>query len=78
MLKEVKLKKFLKQNEKEINELMQKQVELFNKIGELHNDTSLQLAFTGVIIYAFLKSSNIEKKEKIRLLKNVEKQVKKE
>jgi len=68
------LKKFLKENKNEVELLAKNFSVLFNKCGAKTKDGSVQLALTGTIFYLFLDGSDLPKKEKLLLLKNVEKQ----
>lgn len=70
MNREFKLKKFILKERKQINKLNKTFTKLFNECGKKHDDTGLQLGLLGAIILGFLKSTNIEKKEQKKLLKN--------
>lgn len=75
---EKRLKRFMQANEKEAQDIMTKHNALFNKLAKEGGSADLQLGLTGVLFYSILKSTNMPRNEKVKLLENLIRQIKKE
>jgi len=65
------LQDFLDANKPKYNQIIWEYTDLFNKIGTETKDETLQLAFTGTIIFNFINSIKCDSEQKKRLLKNI-------
>ena len=73
------LKKFLKENKKEVNALMKSYADLFNKCGKETGSGEVQLAFSGaVMIPMFAIMGNVPLGTKLILIKKMRDFVKKQ
>lgn len=79
MLEKIKEKSiilFIKQNQDEFNQIQKQFVNLFNKCGRKFNNQAMQLGFTAAVIGVMLKTTNISKEEKKKMLENLSKKLK--
>lgn len=73
----LKMKKFLAENKKDVEALNKTFFDLFNKLGKETKDGGAQVAFTGAIILFFFKNINVEKTVKKSMLLDMVKMVEK-
>lgn len=74
-----KLDKFITENSVEIHKWLDDFVNLYNDCGNKTKEGSVQLAFAGACVLGMFKSmKHAPKKEKVRVLKEIEKDVKKQ
>lgn len=75
-LNKIRLISFIKGHQSQINSIQKQFVDLFNECGKKYNSQAIQLGLTGAIIATQLKTTNIQKKEKKKMLENVIKKLK--